>query len=136
MAAMCGSFSLTMSSVGWKVIGRRASCAVAPCRLASAASPNSGSNEARYEATAKLAKHYTNAALGDVTMRTKGKTVTFDVGEWQSAVASRRNDDGSTALVTIAPGVSGFEFVVPEGLGKRALVVRDAQHEYVFTETP
>jgi hypothetical protein len=32
-----------------------------------------------------------------------------------------------------APGISGFEFVVGAG-AKRTLIVRDAQHEYVFTE--
>jgi hypothetical protein len=30
--------------------------------------------------------------------------------------------------------MNGYEFVVGSG-GKRTLIVRDAQHEYVFTET-
>jgi hypothetical protein len=49
-------------------------------------------------------------------------------------VATRKNDDGTVALVTTAPGALGFTFVVTERDGKRALVVRDMQHEYVFTE--
>jgi len=49
-------------------------------------------------------------------------------------VASRKNDDGTTSFITIDPGTDGFEFVVGEREGKRALVIRDGQHEYTFTE--
>ena len=59
---------------------------------------------------------------------------TVDVGEWRSTVASRKNDDGSISFITIDPTISGFEFVVTEKEGKRALVIRDDQHEYVFLE--
>jgi hypothetical protein len=52
------------------------------------------------------------------------------------AGASRKNDDGTTSMVTIDPGVSGFRFVISEGDGKRALILRDAQHEYRFLERP
>jgi CubicO group peptidase (beta-lactamase class C family) len=82
----------------------------------------------------KLAPRYVNAALGPVDVRKQGGAVVFDVGEWHSAVASRKNDDGTTSFITIDPGVLGFEFVVGAQDGKRALVVRDAQHEYVFLE--
>jgi hypothetical protein len=88
------------------------------------------------DVVAKLAKRYATAALGDVTVRTAGPVVTFDFGEWRSTVASRKNDDGTTSMITIDPGVDGFEFVVTEKSGKRALVIRDMQHEYVLTETP
>jgi hypothetical protein len=50
-------------------------------------------------------------------------------------VASRKNDDGTTSFITIDPGTDGFEFVVGERAGKRVLVIRDGQHEYVFSET-
>ena len=59
----------------------------------------------------------------------------FDVGEWASSVASRKNDDGTTSFITIDPGEDGFEFVVGNRGGKRVLIIRDGQHEYVFTET-
>ncbi len=84
---------------------------------------------------AKLAKVYRNGPLGNVTVQTKGSTTRFDFGEWSSAVASRKNDDGSTSYYTIDPGVSGFEFVVGEVRGERVLVTRDMRHEYVFEET-
>ena len=32
------------------------------------------------------------------------------------------------------PAVIGFEFVVADKPGKRSLVIRDGQHEYIFTE--
>jgi hypothetical protein len=57
----------------------------------------------------------------------------FDFGEWTSDMASRTNPDGTVSFITIAPGALGFEFVVGRG-AKRTLVVRDAQHEYVFEE--
>jgi hypothetical protein len=57
-----------------------------------------------------------------------GATI-FDFGPWRSAVASRTNDDGTTSFITIDPAVDGFDFVVGERDGKRALIVREAQHE-------
>jgi hypothetical protein len=49
-------------------------------------------------------------------------------------VATRKNDDGTISLITIDPTNAGFEFVVGDRAGKRALTLRDAQHEYVFNE--
>jgi CubicO group peptidase (beta-lactamase class C family) len=83
---------------------------------------------------AKLAKRYRSKELGDIDVKSAdGKTV-FDFGEWKSAVASRKNDDGSISFVTIDPAVGGFEFVVGDKDGKRTLTIRDGQHEYIFTE--
>jgi CubicO group peptidase (beta-lactamase class C family) len=82
------------------------------------------------EAT-KLNPHYRNAALGDLAVQRLGAKTSFDFGEWHSEVASRRNPDGTTSFITIAPGVSGFEFVVGTG-AKKTLTLRDAQHEYLF----
>jgi CubicO group peptidase (beta-lactamase class C family) len=84
---------------------------------------------------AKLAPHYTSAALGEINVRKDGGSTAFDFGEWKSTVASRKNDDGTVSFITIDPSVQGFEFVVSERSGKRALVIRDGQHEYVFTES-
>jgi len=82
----------------------------------------------------KLAARYRNEALGDIAVsRDKGATY-FDVGEWKTPVASRHHADGSVSFVTITPGLTGLETVVGSAGGKRTLVIRDAQHEYVFTE--
>ena len=81
--------------------------------------------------SAKLAKHYANASLGEIEVSTSGASTIFDFGEWKSEVASRRNPDGTISFLTIVPGMIGFEFVVGSAL-KQTLILRDAQHEYVF----
>ena len=85
----------------------------------------------------KLAARYVSPALGElVVKRQTGGAVVFDVGEWHSTAASRKNDDGTISFITIDPSVAGFEFVVADKEGKRSLVLRDAQHEYAFDEAP
>jgi CubicO group peptidase (beta-lactamase class C family) len=83
--------------------------------------------------TAKLAKHYANASLGEITVGTSEASTIFDFGEWKSEVASRKNPDGTISFITTVPGELGFEFVVGSG-ARRTLTIRDAQHEYVFEE--
>ena len=83
----------------------------------------------------KLAKHYTSKELGDIDVLGKDGVTTFDFGEWKSTVASRKNDDGTVSFITIDPTNAGFNFVVAEHSGKRVLIIRDGQHEYVFTES-
>jgi CubicO group peptidase (beta-lactamase class C family) len=82
----------------------------------------------------QLAKHYTSKELGGIDVLTKDGTTTFDFGEWKSAMASRKNDDGTVSFISVDPTNSGFEFVVGERSGKRVLIIRDGQHEYLFTE--
>ena len=84
---------------------------------------------------AALARRYSSKELGDLTVLSQNGITTFDLGEWKSSVASRKNDDGTTSFITIDPGTAGFEFVVGDRAGKRVLVIRDGQHEYTFTET-
>src|SRR5215831_9103784 len=81
---------------------------------------------------AKLASHYINAALGDITVLRPGSSTIFDFGEFKSQVASRHNPDGTVSFITIVPSFTGLEFVMKNG-EKPTLVTRDAQHEYVFT---
>jgi len=87
------------------------------------------------DAVAGLAKHYSSKELGDLDVQFSNGATVFDLGEWKSSVASRKNDDGTTSFITIDPGTDGFEFVVGERSGKRVLVIRDGQHEYTFAET-
>jgi CubicO group peptidase (beta-lactamase class C family) len=86
------------------------------------------------QAAASLAPHYHHAAIGDVTVRRGGSATVFDFGEWRSEVASKANPDGTTSMVTIAPGVDGFEFVMGREGGQRTLTLRDGQHTYVMVE--
>ena len=82
----------------------------------------------------KLATHYTSKELGAIEVRGVGGATVFDFGEWKSAMASRKNDDGTISMVTIDPTNAGFEFVIGDKGGKRILTLRDAQHEYIFDE--
>jgi hypothetical protein len=81
----------------------------------------------------RLAARYWNSALGEIAVGRVGPATPFDFGEWKSEVASRHNPDGSVSFIPTSPGVTGFEFVVGAG-AKRTLVLRDAQHQYVFDE--
>jgi len=81
----------------------------------------------------KLAGKYANDTLGEITVTHQGAATVFDFGEWKSEVASKKHPDGSTSFVTIVPGI-GVELVVGSANGKRSLVLRDAQHEYIFVE--
>jgi len=81
----------------------------------------------------KLAKHYSNASLGDLDVSMSSGKTYFDFGEWKSEVATKKNPDGTISFVTTVPGMSGFDFVVGTG-AKKTLTTRDAQHEYIFEE--
>jgi CubicO group peptidase (beta-lactamase class C family) len=87
------------------------------------------------EAVAKLAPRYVARGLGPLAVKRDGTKTVFDAGEWWSSVASRKNDDGTMSFLTIDPTLGGFEFVVADKDGRRRLVMRDAQHEYVFEES-
>ena len=83
---------------------------------------------------AKLAAKYSNEAHGEVTISRAGDKTVFDFGEWKSEMATKTNTDGSISFVTASPGIIGVELVASTKDGKRTLVLRDAQHEYVFSE--
>jgi CubicO group peptidase (beta-lactamase class C family) len=85
-------------------------------------------------ASDKLARRYTNAALGEIAVLREGTETRFDFGEWKSAMASRKNDDGTISFVTIVPGFGGLAFVMNNNDEHRTLTLRDAQHEYIFFE--
>jgi hypothetical protein len=82
-----------------------------------------------------LASDYSSPALGAFRIRLEDGATISDLGKWHSAVASRKNDDGTTSFVSIDPTGGGFNFVVGERDGKRALIIRDARHEYAFVES-
>jgi CubicO group peptidase (beta-lactamase class C family) len=88
------------------------------------------------EAAGRLAARYTSPELGELAVRRQAHSTVFDLGEWRSSVASRKNDDGTISFMTIDPGAAGFEFVESKRNEKRSLIVREGQHEYVFREAP
>jgi CubicO group peptidase (beta-lactamase class C family) len=86
------------------------------------------------KATAGLAAHYANPALGTIDVDHKSAKTMFDFVVFPSEVGSRVNPDGTASLITTVPGMSGLEYVVGSATGKRTLTLRDMQHEYVFLE--
>jgi len=82
----------------------------------------------------KLAASYNNGPLGSITVSRDKDKLFFDFGEWQSEVASRVNPDESISFITISTGVQGFVFVVGSD-SEPTLIMRDAQHEYLFEST-
>jgi len=81
-----------------------------------------------------LATTYRNSAVGNIRVKRAADRLVFDFGEFSSEMASRVNPDGTTSYFTMAPGLTGFEFVVGTKDGKRTLTLRDAQHEYAYVE--
>ena len=85
-------------------------------------------------AVAALASRYSNAELGPLTVVRNGGSLKFRFAAWESEMGTHRNTDGSLSFVTAAPGLIGFDMVAGSTTGTRSLIVRDSQHEYVFTE--
>ena len=86
------------------------------------------------QAAGRLATRYTSPELGELIVKKQDSKVLFDLGEWKSSVVTRKNEDGTISFLTVDPGAGGFEFVESKKNDKRALIVREGQHEYVFTE--
>ena len=84
---------------------------------------------------ARYVGHYTNADLGELTVGYEHRKLTARATSIWSEVAPKRNKDGTTSLVTIAPGIGGLNFLAGTRDGRRSLVLNDGQHEYVFLET-
>jgi CubicO group peptidase (beta-lactamase class C family) len=82
-----------------------------------------------------LAARYHSDVLGNIDLRQRGQDTIFDFGEWHSAVGTRKNVDGSHAVVTIDPGVDGYAFEPTTRDGRPVLLFRDAQKTYVFEAT-
>jgi len=86
------------------------------------------------ELAGQLAARYASPELGEIAVKRRGAALVFDFGEFASEMATQKNPDGSVSYVTIAPGIIGLPLVAGTAGGKRTLVLRDAQHEYVFVE--
>jgi CubicO group peptidase (beta-lactamase class C family) len=82
-----------------------------------------------------LASRYASEDLGSMVFTRSARGLSGSNGVWSVAFATKANPDGTVSLVTASPGLSGIEFVVANEGGKRALVVRDGQHVYRYTET-
>jgi CubicO group peptidase (beta-lactamase class C family) len=84
---------------------------------------------------ANLAAAYRDPELGNkITLREDGGIKSVKAGFIEGPVATRKNADGTTSLVSIGPGAIGLDAVIGLRNGTRTLTVRDSQHDYVYTE--
>jgi CubicO group peptidase (beta-lactamase class C family) len=84
---------------------------------------------------AGLAYHYVSKDVGTMVFTKSEHGLTGNNGVWNVAFATKTNPDGTVSLVTASPGLTGLEFVVATENGQRALILRDGQHVYRYTET-
>jgi CubicO group peptidase (beta-lactamase class C family) len=83
----------------------------------------------------ELAANYRSEELGDLVVHRTGGNVEFAlVDGWKSAMATRKNDDGTVSFVGISPTLHSWEFVVSERDGKRTLIQRGIEQDWVFVE--
>ena len=85
---------------------------------------------------ATLASTYRNPEVGTLTISDRGGTKWLKAGFVEGPVATRKNPDGSTSLISAGAGAIGVEALIGSQDGKRTLTVRDSQHEYVYTAIP
>lgn len=85
-------------------------------------------------AAGMLASAYAKTGLGEIAVRRRRHATVFRFGDWESEVASRRNDDGSLSFVTIDPGGGRFELLAGTRDGLRTLTLRGGQQDQVFIE--
>ncbi len=78
---------------------------------------------------------YANADLGPLAIvRENGKLMMRATSIW-SEIGTKTNKDGTTSIVTVGAGFGGADLLITKRDGKRALVLNDAQHEYVFVDS-
>jgi len=84
---------------------------------------------------ANLAAKYHDVELGNtITISQHDGAKWIKAGFIEGPVATRKNADGSTSLVSIAPGAIGVDALIGNRNGVRTLTIHDSQHDYVYTE--
>lgn len=87
------------------------------------------------DAAAEVTGDYRNPDLGPLAVRFEGGKLNLRATSIWSEAALRKNKDGTQSLVSVSPGIGGLDFLITKRDGRKALIVNDAQHEYVFVET-
>ena len=84
------------------------------------------------ELEAMVTGTYANPQLGPLTVAREDGKLMMHTTAIHSELAARRNEDGTFSLVSVAPGFWGADVLIADRGGKRALVLDDSQHEYVW----
>lgn len=75
---------------------------------------------------------YTSPTLGAISLRQDGDHAVLDAGAWVMALGQQTGGDGVRRLEATGVPFAGFEVFPEERDGRRVLVMRDEQLEYVF----
>ena len=75
---------------------------------------------------------YTSPSLGRITLRQDGAHVVLDAGAWAMTLGQKTSGEGVRSLETTSVPFSGFEVFPEERNGRRVIMLRDEQLEYVF----
>jgi hypothetical protein len=80
----------------------------------------------------RLVGSYTNADLGRVQIEAGVRGFTLDAGEWKTAIARKREADGTLKVVLTDAPVAGLELIVGGDAARPTLMLQDAQTRYLF----
>ncbi len=82
-----------------------------------------------------LAGHYSDPSVGQITISDKGGQKWIKAGFVEGPIATRKNADGSTSIISVGPGNIGVDALVGTKDGKRTLTINDGQQtQYVYLE--
>ncbi|MCL6698612.1 beta-lactamase family protein [Sphingomonas sp. NSE70-1] len=82
-----------------------------------------------------LAGHYSDPSVGQITISDKGGQKWIKAGFVEGPIATRKNADGTTSIISVGPGNIGVDALVGTKDGKRTLTINDGQQtQYVYLE--
>ena len=105
-------------------------------------SASRSANDCRFRPTLspwkQLAANYRSEELGGGFGRTANWRATWNSGPGRRTGKApwpyRKNDDGTVSFIGISPTMHSWELVVGEKGGKRTLIEREPEHDWVFVE--
>lgn len=85
-------------------------------------------------AAESLIGKYSNSDLGPLLIVREGDKIVMRATSIWSEIASKKNTDGTTSIVTITPGFIGGDMLIGTRDGKATLKLNDNQHEYLWVK--
>ena len=82
--------------------------------------------------SATIIGSYSNPELGPLKISRDGDRLLLRATSIWSELATKPNDDGTTSIVTISPGIGGESMLIGNKNGVVTLTLNDGQHDYVW----
>jgi CubicO group peptidase (beta-lactamase class C family) len=82
--------------------------------------------------SATLIGSYSNPELGPLKISSDGDRLILRATSIWSELATKPNEDGTTSIVTISPGIGGENMLIGNKNGVVTLTLNDGQHDYVW----